>query len=145
MLWVQFLICAALVVVVGTLLSRYADILAEKTGLGRTRAGAVLLAGATSLPELATGTSAVVVVGDVNLAAGGVLGSCLFNLLLLVILDIVNGRRPLFREATIAHILSAGLGCVLLTLVMLSLYTEQIFAIPMLGWIGLPTLIILGV
>jgi Ca2+/Na+ antiporter len=33
----------------------------------------VLLAGATSLPELATGTSAVVVVGDVNLAAGGVL------------------------------------------------------------------------
>lgn len=87
----------------------------------------------------------MVVVGDVNLAAGGVLGSCLFNLLLLVILDVVHGRRPLFRETTIAHILSAGLGCALLTLVMLSLYTEQTFAIPTLGWVGLPSLIIIGV
>jgi len=143
MLWVQFIVCAALIVVVGSLLSRYADILAEKTGLGRSWAGAVLLAGATSLPELATGTSAVLVIGDVNLAAGGVLGSCLFNLLLLALLDIANGRQPLFRSASIGHILSAGLGCALLALVMLSLYTTQTLPLPTLGWIGVPSLVII--
>jgi cation:H+ antiporter len=120
----------ALVIVVGTLLWRYADILAEKTGLGRTWAGAVLLAGATSLPELATGTSAVAVIGDINLAAGGVLGSCLFNLLLLALLDLANGREPLFRNASLGHILSAGLSGALLALVMLSLYTTQTLTLP---------------
>jgi cation:H+ antiporter len=144
MLWVQFAICAALVIVVGNLLSRYADILAEKTGLGRSWAGAVLLAGATSLPELATGTSAVVVIGDVNLAAGGVLGSCLFNLLLLALLDLANGREPLFRSASLGHILSAGLGGALLALVMLSVYATQTLALPALGWVGVPSLVIIG-
>jgi cation:H+ antiporter len=144
MLWVQFAICAALVIVVGTWLSRYADILAEKTGLGRSWAGAVLLAGATSLPELATGTSAVVVVGDVNLAAGGVLGSCLFNLLLLALLDLANGHEPLFRHASLGHILSAGLSAALLALVLLSVYATQTLALPALGWVGAPSLVILG-
>lgn len=144
MLWIQFIACAALIVIVGSQLSRYADILAEKTGLGRTWAGAVLLAGATSLPELATGTSAVVVIGDVNLAAGGVLGSCLFNLLLLALLDMANGRQPLFQRASIGHILSAGLGCALLALVMLSLYATQTLPLPTLGWIGLPSLVIVA-
>lgn len=119
------MICAALVVVVGYGLSRYADILAEKTGLGCTWAGAVLLAGATSLPELATGTSAVVVIGDVNLAAGGVLGSCLFNLLLLALLDVANGRAPLFRNASLGHILAAGLSAALLTLVLLGVMRRK--------------------
>ncbi|HEY0601850.1 MAG TPA: hypothetical protein VGD58_03010 [Herpetosiphonaceae bacterium] len=102
MIWIQF---AALIVVVGAQLSRYADILAEKTGLGRTWGGGVLLAGATSLPELATGISAVTVVGDVDLAAGGVLGSCLFNLLLLGMLDATSGTTPLMLNiATLASV-----------------------------------------
>lgn len=145
MIWIQFVICAALIVVVGAQLSRYADILAEKTGLGRTWVGGVLLAGATSLPELATGISAVTVVGDVDLAAGGVLGSCLFNLLLLGMLDATSGTTPLLRRAETGHILAAGLGCMLLALVMLSLYVTQTLNLPAIGWFGLPSLIILGV
>ena len=143
MLWIQFLLCALLIVVVGSLLSRYADVLAEKTGLGRSWVGAVLLAGATSLPELATGISAVSVVGDVNLAAGGVLGSCLFNLLLLAVLDLGTGPEPLLRRAETGHILSAGLGSALLMLVAASLFVTE--AIPGLhvGWIGLPSVLIL--
>jgi cation:H+ antiporter len=143
MVWVQFVMCASLVIVVGSWLSRYADMLAEKTGLGRSWAGAVLLAGATSLPELATGTSAVTVIGDVNLAAGGVIGSCLFNLLLLALLDLANGHQPLFRNASLGHILSAGLSGVLLALVLLSVYATQTLNLPALGWIGLPSLVII--
>jgi cation:H+ antiporter len=140
MLWIQFAVCAGLVVLVGGLLSRYADILAEKTGLGRGWVGAVLLAGATTLPELTTGISAVVVLDEVNLAAGGVLGSCLFNLLLLALLDAVAGRTPLLRRAQTSHILAAGLGVMLLSIVMLGEYATQMVGLPSLGWIGLPTI-----
>jgi len=51
MIWVQFVVCTALLVVAAGTLSRYGDMLAEKTGLGRTWMGAVVLASATSLPE----------------------------------------------------------------------------------------------
>jgi cation:H+ antiporter len=143
MIWVQFLVCAVLVVVVGTILSRYADILAEKTGLGRSWVGAILLAGATSLPELTTGISAVTVVGDVNLATGGILGSCLFNLLLIGLLDLVSGPTPLLKQAEISHILAAGLGCVMLTAVLIAITMTQTLALPAIGWIGIPTLLLL--
>jgi cation:H+ antiporter len=144
MLWIQFAICAGLVVLVGTVLSRYADILAEKTGLGRSWVGAILLAGATSLPELATGISAVSVVGDVNLAAGGILGSCLFNLLLLALLDAISGRTPLLKRAEISQVLAAGLGGVLLTGVMVGIFVTQTLRLPAIGWIGAPTLLIIA-
>jgi hypothetical protein len=96
LLALQSVLCVILVVLVGTWLSQSADVLAEKSGLGRTWVGAVLLAGATSLPELATGVSAVVVFNAPDLAAGGIFGSCLFNLLLLVLLDIfMSDDKPL--------------------------------------------------
>lgn len=143
MLWIQFLVCAGLVVIIGSILSRYADILAEKTGLGRSWVGAILLAGATSLPELTTGISAVTVVGDVNLATGGILGSCLFNLLLIGLLDLISGPTPLLKQAEISHILAAGLGSLLLTTVFIAIYVTQTLTLPVIGWIGIPTLIIL--
>ena len=142
MLWLQFMLCSLLIVVVGSLLSRYADVLAEKTGLGRSWVGAVLMAGATSLPELATGISAVRVIGDVNLAAGGVMGSCLFNLLILALLDLGTGPEPLLHRAETGHILSAGLGSVLLMVVAASLFVMQLLPVPNLGWIGLPSIVI---
>jgi cation:H+ antiporter len=145
MLWVQFAICSTLIVVVGSLLSRYADMLAEKTGLGRSWVGGILLAGTTSLPELATGLSAVLIVDDVNLAAGGILGSCLFNLCLIALLDVLAGETPVLKRAEISHILAASLGCVMLSLVMIGLYLTQSLALPALGWIGLPSLAILAV
>ena len=59
LLWLQLAIAILLVVVFGSGLARSADILAEKSGLGQTWVGAILLAGVTSLPEFATGVSAV--------------------------------------------------------------------------------------
>ena len=109
LLVLQSVLCIVLVVFLGTWLSQSADVLAEKTALGRSWVGAVLLAGATSLPELATGVSAVVVFDAPELAAGGIFGSCLFNLLLLALLDIFSGPEPLLKQAQIGHTLAAGL------------------------------------
>ena len=60
MIWVEFILCAAAIVWVANMLSRYGDVIAEKTGFGRVWIGAILIAGVTSLPELASGVSAVV-------------------------------------------------------------------------------------
>jgi len=141
----QVIICVSLVVFVGRHLSQSADILAEKTGLGHSWVGAILLAGATSLPELATGMSAVVGINAPNLAAGGIFGSCLFNLLILALLDGVSGEQPLFPQIHISHGLAAGMGSILLGTAAAGLLMSQGGTTLQIGWIGLPSLLILGI
>lgn len=117
MLWLEFAICAVLLVVASTILSRYADVLAEKTGWGRVWVGAILLAGVTSLPELGSGLSAVVWLNAPNLAAGAILGSCLFNLALIALLDLAYQPGSILAKAQEGHVLSSALGILLLALV----------------------------
>ncbi|MBO1043396.1 sodium:calcium antiporter [Aphanizomenon flos-aquae UKL13-PB] len=143
MLFLQVIICITLVIFIGSSLSQSADILAEKTGMGRTWVGTILLAGVTSLPELATGTSAIILFNSPDLAVGGILGSCLFNLLILALLDIYNGPEPVLQRAQISHGLAASLGCVMLgvtTLGILLAKTEMNLAV---GWVGIPSIILL--
>lgn len=49
MIWVQFAATALVIVLAGVRLARYGDVLGEKTGLGRSWIGVVLLAATTSL------------------------------------------------------------------------------------------------
>ncbi len=144
-MWLAFQVvaCVVLVILVGTWLSRSADILAEKTGLGRTWVGAILLAGATSLPELATGMSAVTVFQSPDLAAGGIFGSCLFNLFILALLDMASGPGPLFHRVQISHGLAAALGCILLGIAATSTLLAGTGKAVTLGWIGVPSLVLL--
>lgn len=117
MIWVEFIICAALIILAGTLVSKYGDVIAEKTGLGRAWIGAILIAGITSLPELASGVSAVTWLKVPNLAAGAVMGSCLFNLMLIAVMDLAYQPGRVLAKAQDVHILSGGLGVLLLGLV----------------------------
>ncbi len=145
LLFIKVIICLGLVIAVGSQLSQSADVLAEKTGLGRTWVGATLLAGATSLPEFATGISAVTAINAPNLALGGIFGSCLFNLLILGLLDIFSGREPLLKRAQVSHGLAASLGCVMLGIAsvgMLLGQTNSDFNIS-IGWVGLPSVLLI--
>lgn len=120
-LLLQFALCAALIARAGFVLSRSVDRLARHHGWGRGWAGLALLATVTSLPELASGVSAVTWVDAPNLAVGDVLGSCMFNLLFLVVVDAVQARQPIYRDASSTHLLSAGFGVVMLGFVAMSL------------------------
>jgi cation:H+ antiporter len=112
--WLSFLVCVLTIGIAGTLLTRYGDAIADKTGLGGSWIGLVLLATVTSLPELAAGVSAVTIANVPNIAAGDVFGSCAYNLLLLVLLDFLLGQTPLYAHARRGHILAAGFGIILL-------------------------------
>jgi cation:H+ antiporter len=107
-----FLAAGLVVVVAGTALARFADAIAEATRLGRLWIGSVLLAGATSLPELATDLSAVRM-DAVDLAVGDLFGSSLANMLILAIIDIYPRRGRVLENAALDHALSASLAIVL--------------------------------
>ena len=117
----QFAICAALIGHAGFTLSRSADRLARHHGWGRSWVGLALLATVTSLPELATGTSAVVWVDAPDLAVGDALGSCVFNLVFLVVIDGLQRRQPMYRDASATHLLTAAFGVVMLGFVAMNL------------------------
>lgn len=117
MIWIELVVCAILILWVGSLLSKYGDVIAEKTGLGRAWIGAILIAGVTSLPELASGVSAVAWLNAPNLAAGAVLGSCLFNLALIAMIDLAYQPGRVLAKAHEVHILSGGLGVLMLGMV----------------------------
>jgi cation:H+ antiporter len=107
-----FLASGAAIVFAGSALARFADVIAERTRLGRVWIGSVLLAGATSLPELATDLVAVRL-GAVDLAMGDLFGSSLANMLILANLDLFAARRRLLQRAALDHALAASLAITL--------------------------------
>jgi len=144
--WLAFAVCAALIIVAGTYLSRYGDVIADKTGLGGTWVGLVMLASVTSLPELVTGVSSVTLADTPNIAVGDILGSCVFNLLLLTLLDILQREESVFSRASRGHILSAGFGTILIGVAGFNLLLgSNPTATLRLGHIGLYSFVIIAV
>jgi cation:H+ antiporter len=143
LLWFGFLSSAAAIVFCGSRLSKYGDIIAEKTGLGRTWIGVLLMASVTSLPELVTGVSAVTYARVPDIAVGDVLGSCAFNLLILASLDVLEREKPISTRAQQGHVLSAAFGILLLSLVAIGLFLGK--GLAPFGWIGFYTLLFAGV
>lgn len=136
--WLWFLLCSGVIAGAGYSLARYGDIIAEKTRLGGTWVGVILVATVTSLPELVTGVSAVALAGAPDIAVGDVLGSCVFNLALIAVLDFLYREMPLYRKASSGHILSAGFSIILLGLVVFSLLAKDAAAMR-IGHVGIYT------
>jgi len=107
-----FLGSGAVVVLAGTALARLADRIAEASGLGRIWIGSILLAAATSLPELVTDVAAVRL-NAVDLAVGDLFGSSMANMLILALVDLAYPRKSLLRHAALDHALAA---CLAITL-----------------------------
>lgn len=120
-LTLQFLLCAAAIAWGGYALSRSADRLADLHGWGRGWVGLALLATVTSLPELSSGLSSVLLHDAPDLAVGNVLGACVVNLTFLVVVDLLHREVPMYRLASETHLLSAGFGVVMLGFTAMSL------------------------
>jgi cation:H+ antiporter len=140
--WLQLGACAVLIAVAGSKLSRYADVIADKTGLSGNWIGLILLATVTSLPELATGISSVTIANAPNIAVGDVLGSCVFNLAILIVLDFLHRGESVYRRANQGHILSAGFGTVLIGFVGLNLLLGDKAAALAIGHVSASTPVI---
>lgn len=138
-LWLKLLICLVVIAYAGYNLSRYGDIIAEKTGMSGSWVGLILLATATSLPELVTGVSSVTVADAPDIAVGNALGSTVFNLAILIILDALYKRETLYSSAAQGHILSAALGGLMIGFAGFSLLLDSAGMSPVFGHVGLYT------
>lgn len=88
MIYLIYVLLAACVVLISIKCANYVDLLDKKTNMSGAFIGGVILAAVTSLPELITSISAIVVVKNPGLITGNVLGSNLFNLSILGVLVI---------------------------------------------------------
>lgn len=145
--WLQLAICALAIAYAGARLTRLADAIGQKTGMSGSWVGLLLLAAVTSLPELATGISAVTVAHAPDIALGDVLGSTVFNLALLVVLDVLHRPDTIYRRASTGHILSAGFAVIMLSVVGASVLLEREQVVPRLASVGAytPLLVLLYV
>ncbi|MFC1985225.1 sodium:calcium antiporter [Chloroflexota bacterium] len=143
MIWLKFILCLTIILFAGTRLARYGDAIAEKTGLGRIWIGMAFLAFVTSMPELATGVSAAALVKLPDLALGTIFGSCIFNLAILALLDVLYRRAPILSKVSSGHIVSAGMGILLILLAAGSILAGEKFSGLALGWVGIPSIVIL--
>jgi cation:H+ antiporter len=139
--WLQFILCTAVIVYAGIRLAKYGDMIAEKTGMGRTWIGVVLLASVTSLPELITGVSSVAIFDLPDIAVGDVLGSCMFNILIIALLDFGPRSAPISSQTHQGQVLTAGYGILLLSIVCFAIIGGA--RIPNFGWIGVYSLVFL--
>ncbi len=140
MVWIKFLITAALIVLAATQLAKYGDVIAIRTRMGGMFIGVLLLAGATSLPEVLTSISSLNQNAP-NLAAGNLLGSNTFNMFLLALLDITHRRKRILRKAALKHALTGSLAVFLIGLVVFFMLADIHIT---LGWVGLDSLLIIA-
>lgn len=141
MVFFLFSLAALFTVLAAVKLSTYADVLSERTSLGGMIVGTIFLAGATSLPEVTTSLAAIGL-NNPNLAVGNVLGSNLFNLLIIASFDLYFRKQQIFKIASKSHLYTISLVMLLSSLVFLALTLKLPFSL--LG-IGLDSIVLVAV
>lgn len=132
---IGFIIATAIIVITGSRLSKYGDLMADMLGWGKMFMGLILMASVTSMPELMNGISAVVILDAPDLAVGDIVGSCAFNILIISIMDLFyDHKKPLTSVAQPGHIIAASFGIILLCLVAFAILMPSFFGTIL--WIG---------
>lgn len=122
---VEYLVLALFTVLLSVELSKCVDALDKKSNLSGAFIGGVMLAAVTSLPELFTSLTAVLVLDKPQLIQGNVLGSNIFNLTIFAIVIIFFTKR--YQKAKIAKTQKTSLAfCILMFLCVIFALFNQI-------------------
>ena len=115
----RFAITAVVIVVMSVVLTYITDDIATKYNLGVGLAGAIFLGVATSLPEVAS-TIALVRMRNYDIAVGNIVGSNLFNFLVLCTADFFSrGEVYDYSDFNVVKLLFFGAAATLLSVPML--------------------------
>ena len=125
----KFIVCTVIIFFSGKRVAKYGDIIAEKTGLGGLWIGLVLVAVATSLPEIFTGVGSILFVGAPDLTVGNLFGANTYNLLNLVLLDFLYRGGPLLSAISAGQLLTAVLSLIPLLIAITGIFLYKFFPI----------------
>lgn len=137
--WLIFLATSAVVVYTATKLAEYGDVIAVRTNLGGLFVGTILLAGATSLPELITAVSSFNL-GAPDMAAGNFFGSNMVNMFMLALVDLLNYQVPLLRGQAITQTLTAAVAVTLMTVATIFVMADVDLVI---GWVSVESMLLI--
>lgn len=141
--YLLFLFCGFLVIVAGTKLSAYGDVIASRTTLGHGIVGGVLIAAATSLPEVTTSITAALIDAP-DIALGNVFGSNTFNLTILAVGDIFHRQGRFLASVKLNHILAGMFGVLMSAIAAMSLLMNQLGGFDIgIGGVSIYSLVIL--
>lgn len=94
--------------------------LARLMGWSNSFVGTLFIALATSVPELATSWGAVRI-GALDMAVGNLLGSNLFDVLILTLDDVAYLKGPIYAQVSLVHAATAITACLMTGIVIVSL------------------------
>lgn len=122
----RFAVVAIALVIASILLTVLTNEIAEQLELMKTWAGAILLGVATSVPELTT-TLRLFKLKNFNIAVGNIVGSNLFNFLILVAADFVAINRQIYMQPgeDVMKLMLCGMAAILLFYVMLKFRNKK--------------------
>lgn len=136
--WLVFFGTAGVVIVAGSRLASEGDRLAGETGIGGLWIGVILLATATSLPELVTNVSAAAL-DEPDLAVSNLFGSSMANMAILASVDLMHRQRRVWQAVSLGHTLVSSLSVALTAI-------AAMFVVSELGWslfhVGIDTIVI---
>ena len=135
---ILFLLFAFFTVFLSIKLSCYADILNKTSNVSGAFIGGIVLAGVTSLPELVTCFSSILV-GNNSLALGDILGSNFFNIFMICFFDLVFIKKMIFSKTSKSHNLIFLL--LIINYIVLFLFTDYFSSVSFL-FLGVPTFFI---
>lgn len=129
MIYLSYIILAILVVFLSVKLSYYVDCLDKKTNLSGAFIGGVMLAAVTSLPELFTSITAVLILDQPALVQGNVLGSNVFNLCVIGGLLLFFSKG--YMKAKISRTHKSTLFCGIVIYLLVFMATLRQFELPL--------------
>ena len=135
-----FIVTAGILVQAGAALAAYGDQIAERLHMSRLFVGALLLAFATSLPELITDVTAARA-GAPDLAVGDLFGSSMANMAILAIIDLRH-RGRVWPAIELGHARVAAVAIALTSLAAISIYAPLGVSI---GWVGITPIVIVRI
>jgi len=122
--WITFLLASLAIIIAGVKLASFGEALGKRTGIGQGWIGLLFLATITSIPELTT-TVTGATINAPNIAVGNALGSNMFNVAIVAVMDILLlGRGPFLIKVRSYHMISGGFAILLTTLVILGIAVD---------------------
>ena len=116
----RFAVTAIALIAFSIMMTVLTSEISDKLELTKSLAGAIFLGVATSIPEV-TATLRLFKLKNINIAVGNIIGSNLFNFLILVVADMVSLKRNIYitPEMEVFQLMAAGMVSTLLFYVML--------------------------
>ncbi|KIL52022.1 sodium:calcium antiporter [Jeotgalibacillus soli] len=139
--FIGFIVSALVIMAAGSVLSFMGDEIAVVTGLGSSFVGSFLMAATTSLPEAAVVLMALKL-GNSNLAVGSILGSNIFNMLILTASDVIYREGPILSNVSPIHEFTSISLSFLSVVLILAIMRRKVRS----GWrYSLPSLVMIAV